>query len=109
MKAKMDNIALFDMDRSLVDYDEGIINSLNMIVSHDEKKITKENIGRVKKNAAILHPLPRNEEISEDIDDDHRADYHERQVRNGLYIRTALLNYLLYPTPMHRPSSDGIN
>jgi aspartate carbamoyltransferase catalytic subunit len=72
-------------------------------------KITKENIGRVKKNAAILHPLPRNEEISEDIDDDPRADYHERQVRNGLYIRTALLNYLLYPTPMHRPSSDGIN
>ena len=34
----MDNIALFDMDRSLVDYDEGIINSLNMILCHDEKK-----------------------------------------------------------------------
>jgi 5'-nucleotidase len=45
----MDNIALFDMDRSLVDYDEGIINSLNMIVSHDEKKITKENIGQMER------------------------------------------------------------
>ena len=45
----MDNIALFDMDRSLVDYDEGIINSLNMIVCHDEKKITKENIGQMER------------------------------------------------------------
>ena len=45
----MDNIALFDMDRSLVDYDEGIINSLNMILCHDEKKITKENIGQMER------------------------------------------------------------
>ena len=59
-------------------------------------KIDKKNIGRVKGNAAILHPLPRNEEISEDIDDDPRADYHERQVRNGLHVRAALLDFLLY-------------
>ena len=65
-------------------------------------KITKENIHRVHPNAAILHPLPRNEEISEDIDDDPRADYHERQVRNGLYVRTALLDYLLYTSPYMR-------
>ena len=64
-------------------------------------KIDKNNIQYVKENAAILHPLPRNEEISEDIDDDSRADYHERQVRNGLYVRTALLDYLLYPCPLH--------
>lgn len=65
-------------------------------------KITKDNINKIKQNSAILHPLPRNEEISEDIDDDPRADYHERQVRNGLYVRTALLDYLLYTSPLHR-------
>ena len=70
--------------------------------SIDFFKINKENIKYVKENAAILHPLPRNEEISEDIDDDPRADYHERQVRNGLYIRTALLDYMLYTSPMHK-------
>jgi aspartate carbamoyltransferase catalytic subunit len=70
--------------------------------SLDFFKIDKTNINKIKENAAILHPLPRNEEISEDIDDDSRADYHERQVRNGLYIRTALLDYILYTSPLHR-------
>ena len=70
--------------------------------SLDFFKIDKNNINKIKENAAILHPLPRNEEISEDIDDDSRADYHERQVRNGLYIRTALLDYVLYTSPLHR-------
>ena len=41
-------------------------------------------------------------DLSEDIDDESRADYHERQVRNGLYIRTALLDYILYTSPLHR-------
>lgn len=63
-------------------------------------KINKHNINKVNINAAILHPLPRNEEISEDIDDDPRADYHERQVRNGLYVRTALLDYIIYKNPI---------
>jgi aspartate carbamoyltransferase catalytic subunit len=59
-------------------------------------KLNNANIGKVKDSAIILHPLPRNEEISEEIDDDPRATYHERQVRNGVYVRVALLDYLLY-------------
>jgi len=59
-------------------------------------KLNADNICKVKKTAAILHPLPRNEEIAEEIDDDPRAAYHERQVRNGVYVRVALLDYLLY-------------
>jgi len=59
-------------------------------------KLNADNIHRVKSSAIILHPLPRNEEISEEIDDDPRAAYHERQVRNGVYVRVALLDYLLY-------------
>jgi aspartate carbamoyltransferase len=59
-------------------------------------RLGPDNIDRVKKTAAILHPLPRNEEIAEEVDDDPRAAYHEKQVRNGLYVRVALLDYLLY-------------
>jgi aspartate carbamoyltransferase catalytic subunit len=66
-------------------------------------KIDSSNISLVKTEAAILHPLPRGIEISPDIDDDPRADYHERQVRNGLYVRTALLDYVLYGNPIIKP------
>ena len=41
-------------------------------------------------NALILHPLPRNEEIDCQLDDDARAVYFE-QAKNGLYARMALL------------------
>lgn len=58
-------------------------------------KLDKSSIHTMKSKSAILHPLPRNDEIAEEIDDDPRASYHERQVRNGLYIRIALMDYLL--------------
>ncbi|MDE6417941.1 MAG: aspartate carbamoyltransferase, partial [Duncaniella sp.] len=38
----------------------------------------------------ILHPLPRVNEISQDVDDNPRAYYFE-QARNGLYARQALI------------------
>lgn len=41
----------------------------------------------------VLHPLPRNDEISVEVDSDLRAAYF-RQARNGLFVRMALL-YLL--------------
>lgn len=43
----------------------------------------------------IMHPLPRINEIEKDIDDDPRAVYLTTQVRNGLYIRMALLALVL--------------
>ena len=45
------------------------------------------------KNAIIMHPLPRVEEISKEVDDNKRAVYFE-QVENGLYVRMALLKLL---------------
>ena len=65
--------------------------------------IDERNVDLIKDEAAILHPLPRGKEISPLIDDDPRADYHERQVRNGLYVRTALLDYILYGNPIISP------
>lgn len=46
----------------------------------------------------ILHPLPRVDEISRDVDALEQALYFE-QARNGLYVRMALLLLLLGVTP----------
>ncbi|NQT91985.1 MAG: aspartate carbamoyltransferase, partial [Lentisphaerae bacterium] len=40
--------------------------------------------------AVIMHPFPRREEISSDVDNDPRAVYW-RQMRNGMWVRTALI------------------
>ncbi len=42
----------------------------------------------------ILHPLPRVNEISTEVDVDQRAAYF-RQAENGLYVRMALLTMVL--------------
>lgn len=52
--------------------------------------ITKDHLSKMKSNAIIMHPLPRMNEISTDVDTDKRAAYF-RQARNGIYIRMALL------------------
>jgi carbamoyl-phosphate synthase/aspartate carbamoyltransferase len=44
----------------------------------------------------VMHPLPRNREISEEVDFDQRAAYF-RQMRYGLYTRMALLALVLAP------------
>jgi aspartate carbamoyltransferase catalytic subunit len=53
--------------------------------------LTPEDVSRMKKDAIILHPLPRVNEIPATIDSNPRAQYFE-QVRNGLFLRMALLN-----------------
>lgn len=47
-----------------------------------------------KKDLTIMHPLPRVNEISTDVDDDPRAKYFD-QALNGKYIRMALIMTLL--------------
>ena len=47
-----------------------------------------------KSDLSIMHPLPRVNEISTDVDDDPRANYFE-QAENGRYIRMALILKLL--------------
>ena len=51
---------------------------------------TGEDLKRLKKDAVLLHPLPRRGEISTDVDHDPRAVYW-RQMRNGMWIRAALI------------------
>lgn len=56
--------------------------------------INSKTMKNLKKNAIVMHPLPRVNEISEEVDKDKRAAYF-RQAENGLYIRMALLKTLL--------------
>jgi aspartate carbamoyltransferase catalytic subunit len=56
--------------------------------------LSKEIVETMKKQAIIMHPLPRVDEIPSEVDDDPRARYFE-QALNGLYIRMALLYLLL--------------
>lgn len=56
--------------------------------------LKKEHLKKMKKNAIIMHPLPKINEIEEEIDNDPRAAYF-RQARNGLYVRMALLCHVL--------------
>ena len=56
--------------------------------------LTKELIERVRPEATILHPLPRVNEITSDVDELPNAAYF-RQVRNGVYVRMALIALVL--------------
>ena len=44
----------------------------------------------LKSDCIVMHPFPRNEEIPRWFDDDPRAIYF-KQIRNGLFVRMALL------------------
>ncbi len=56
--------------------------------------LTKEKMDMAKKDMMVLHPLPRVNEISVEVDDDPRAVYF-KQVQYGMYIRMALILTLL--------------
>jgi aspartate carbamoyltransferase len=52
--------------------------------------LTREMVERINPDLTILHPLPRVDEITTDVDDLPGAAYF-RQARNGVYTRMALL------------------
>jgi len=60
----------------------------------NQVEITPELMARAKEKMVVMHPLPRVGEIHYSVDDDPRAAYF-RQVRNGMYIRMALLAAVL--------------
>jgi len=55
--------------------------------------VDRQIVNQLKDNAIIMHPLPRVNEISPEVDSDKRAVYF-RQAQNGLYIRMALLQLI---------------
>jgi len=58
------------------------------------KKLVDE---KATKNTILMHPLPRVGEITLDVDSDPRAIYLTEQIKNGMYVRMALLALVLLP------------
>lgn len=56
--------------------------------------LTQEKLNLAKDDMAVLHPLPRVNEITLEVDNDPRAAYFE-QAENGVYMRMALIMTLL--------------
>jgi aspartate carbamoyltransferase catalytic subunit len=91
---------------------DGIINKVNVIyVTRIQKErfsrlstyekvknfyiVNKKFMEKAGKNLILMHPLPRISEIDTDVDNDPRAVYLTEQMRNGLYVRMALLAAVL--------------
>lgn len=73
---------------------ERFFNEADYIRLKDTYILTTDKLQSAKSDMAILHPLPRVNEISTEIDKDPRAKYFD-QVKNGKYIRMALIMKLL--------------
>ena len=55
--------------------------------------ITADVVARMRERAIIMHPFPRDAAIAQEVDSDRRALYFQ-QIKNGLYVRMALLRML---------------
>ena len=73
---------------------ERFFNEADYMRLKDYYILDSNKLSTAKKDLCILHPLPRVNEISCDVDDDPRACYF-RQAYNGVYIRMALILMLL--------------
>ncbi|MBP6005702.1 aspartate carbamoyltransferase [Candidatus Saccharibacteria bacterium] len=57
-------------------------------------KLSLDDLDKTKETFRVLHPLPRVDEIDLAVDQ-HPSAYYFQQVRNGLYVRQALLSEIL--------------
>ena len=73
---------------------ERFFNEEDYLRLKDSYILTPEKLKNAKEDLAIMHPLPRVNEISVAIDNDPRACYF-KQVLNGKYMRMALILKLL--------------
>ena len=73
---------------------ERFFNEEDYVRLRDSYILTAEKLNLAPADMAVLHPLPRVNEITLDVDDDPRAAYFE-QAQNGVYVRMALIMTLL--------------
>lgn len=103
---KRNNIPFVEMERledAMPDLDilymtrvqkERFFNEEDYVRMKDFYILTKEKLSLAREDMLVLHPLPRVNEISVEVDDDPRAVYF-KQVQYGVYIRMALILTLL--------------
>jgi aspartate carbamoyltransferase catalytic subunit len=73
---------------------ERFFNEADYIRLKDSYILDKEKMNMAKEDMCVLHPLPRVNEISVEIDDDPRAAYFP-QAKFGMFVRMALITKLL--------------
>lgn len=73
---------------------ERFFNEQDYLRLRDTYILDLNKLESAKKDLTIMHPLPRVNEISTEVDDDPRACYF-KQVENGRYVRMALILTLL--------------
>ncbi|WP_290773632.1 aspartate carbamoyltransferase [Anaerofustis sp.] len=73
---------------------ERFVNEEEYLRLKDYFILTREKLEKAKEDMIVMHPLPRVNEISTDVDDDERAVYF-MQGRLGMYVRMALIMKLL--------------
>lgn len=73
---------------------ERFFNEQDYVRLKDFYILNKEKMSLAKEDMLVLHPLPRVNEISVEVDEDPRAAYF-RQVKYGVYVRMALILTLL--------------
>ena len=73
---------------------ERFFNEEDYVRLKDSYVLTQQKLDLGKADLAVLHPLPRVNEIAPEVDEDPRAMYFT-QARNGVYVRMALILTLL--------------
>jgi len=73
---------------------ERFFNEADYVRLKDSYILNKEKMNLAKKDLAVLHPLPRVNEISVEVDNDPRAAYF-KQAKYGMFARMALIMKLL--------------
>ena len=91
MELVMDQLDILYMTRV---QRERFFNEADYVRLKDTYILTADKLEKAKADMAILHPLPRVNEIHIDVDGDPRAAYFE-QAYNGVYVRMALIMMLL--------------
>lgn len=100
----MEYIETDDLEKVIPDLDilymtrvqkERFFNEDDYIRLKDSYILTPEKLESAKEDLSILHPLPRVNEISTEIDLDEKRACYFRQAKNGKYIRMALILKLL--------------
>lgn len=93
----VDDIVVSEDTVELDKYDVIYLTGLQKERSSDNDRAThivdNNFLSKAKENCIIMHPLPKNEEINPEIDDDPRSKYFE-QMSNGVSVRMALLHYV---------------
>ena len=79
---------------------ERFFNEADYIRLKDTYILDPEKLRAARADLSIMHPLPRVNEISVKVDDDPRAVYF-KQVRNGRFVRMALITTLLEACDEH--------